>query len=145
METLTQTSPNAVQAGAGQGYTPGKGDESSVVGNTGTSANATVLGGAFDELKDAGPVGPGEKEIQSPDISKPEIEPGKLEIPEIPQPLGDPGYEQNDDDKDGSVHSEQAKLGEQEGYNEVPVNAPIQQKEQLAYPSGTEETEDYPR
>lgn len=159
----TQHAPNAAQAGTGPGNFPGKTTPESVVGNQQasvpqTGANSTVLGGSFDELKDD----PKEPEIQQPnppnvpgvnqpDFPKPEIEP-QVDQPEIQEPLGDEGYEQNDGDRDDSTQAERTNQNGKTGYNETPMDAPLQQREQLDNPSGiespglgAEETEAYPR
>lgn len=159
----TQHAPNATQADTRQGNFSGTTTPESVVGNQQasvpqTGANSTTLGGSFDELKDD----PKEPEIQQPspphvpgvnqpDIPKPEIEP-QVDQPEIGEPLGDEGYEQNDGDRDDSTQAERTNQNGQTGYNESPMDAPLQQREQLDSPSGiespglgAEETEVYPR
>lgn len=159
----TQHAPNATQTG--QGNFPGKTTPESVVGNQQTSigqtgANSTVLGGSFDELKDD-PKEP-EPEIQQPspsnvpgvnqpEIATPEIEP-QVDMPEIQRPLGDEGYPSRDGDSDGTGQAERTNQNGKTGYNETPMDAPLQQREQLDNPSGiespglgAEETEAYPR
>lgn len=157
----TQDPPNTTQTG--QGNFSGKTTPESVVGNQQasvgqTGANSTVLGGSFDSLKS----GPKEPEIQppspsnvpgvdQPEIPKPEIEP-QVDTPEIQEPLGDEGYGSNDGDSDGSGQAERTNQNGKKGYNEMPMDAPLQQREQLDNPSGiespgfgAEETEAYPR
>jgi hypothetical protein len=144
-----QTGSNIAPSDSNQGTFPATKTEESVVGtvqnNVGqTGYNATVLGGSFDELKDAGD--PKQPEIQQPapssvpginqpEVPRPEIEPQTHE-PEIQEPLGD---------SDGSGHSEETNLTGQTGYNELNKDAPVQNPTRTEEPSVTEETEDFPR
>lgn len=164
METLNAPQPS--QAGTGQGNYSGKTTPESVVGTQPasagqTGANSTVLGGSFDTLKN-GPNGPKEPEIpqpnppnvpgvNQPEIPKPEIQP-QTDQPEIQEPLGDEGYQQKDGDKTDGAQAERTNQNGKTGYNETPMDAPLQQREQLDNPSGiespglgAEETEGYPR
>ena len=159
----TQLAPSPTQAGTGQGNYSGKTTPESVVGNQQvsveqTGANSTVLGGSFNELKDdpkapeiPQPSPPSIPGVNQPEIPKPEIEP-QVDKPEIQEPLGDEGYAQKDGDKDDSTQAERTNQNGKTGYNEAPMDAPLQQREQLDSPSGiespgagSEETEDYPR
>lgn len=161
METLNAL--QETQAGTGQGNFPGKTTPESVVGNQQasvrqTGANSTVLGGSFDELKDdptspeiQQPNPPNVPGVNQPEIPRPEITP-QVDKPEIQEPLGDEGYSSNDGDSDGSGHAERTNQNGKTGYNEAPMDAPLQQREQLDNPSGiespglgAEETEAYPR
>lgn len=159
----TQLAPTPTQAGTGQGNFSGKTTPESVVGNQlasvdQTGANSTVLGGSFNELKDdpkepeiPQPNPPNVPGVNQPEIPKPEITP-QVDKPEIQEPLGDEGYGSNDGDSDGSGHAERTNQNGKTGYNEAPMDAPLQQREQLDNPSGiespragAEETEEYPR
>jgi len=150
-------------ADTGQGKFPGKTTPESVVGNQQasvpqTGANSTVLGGSFDELKDdptkpeiQPPNPPNVPGVNQPEIPKPEIEP-QVDKPEIQEPLGDEGYASTDGDRDDSTQAERTNQNGRTGYNEAPMDAPLQQREQLDNPSGiespglgAEETEAYPR
>ena len=162
----TQTNPNAAQSKSGSGQT----GDSSVIGGPQTGANSTVLGGSFDEIKNVDPI-PGEIEqpipsreieqpipsreieqpvpssvpgVGQPQIPTPDIHP-QTDQPEIQEPLGDEGYDSNDNDRDGSQHSDSGNLNEQSGYNELNKDQPIQNPTRTEEPSVSEETEEYPR